>query len=64
MTARVIKVDRNERRIGLSIKAANYTMEQLEAERLALDSIKPGEDLVTMGSAFDKLSDEYRPGQG
>lgn len=63
VTARVIKVDRNERRIGLSIKAANYTMEQLEAERLALDSIKPGEDLVTMGSAFDKLGEEYRPGQ-
>ena len=63
VTARVIKVDRSERRIGLSIKAANYTMEQLEAERLALDSIKPGEDLVTMGSAFDKLSEEYRPGQ-
>ncbi|MBX7157586.1 MAG: 30S ribosomal protein S1 [Verrucomicrobiae bacterium] len=64
VTARVIKVDGTERRVGLSIKAANYTMEQLEAERLALDSIKPGEDLVTMGSAFDKLGEEYRPGQG
>ena len=63
VTARVIKVDRAERRIGLSIKAANYTLEQIEAERQVLDSIKPGEDLVTMGSAFDKLEEEYRPGQ-
>ena len=30
--ARVIKIDKAERRIGLSIKAANYTAEQLEAE--------------------------------
>jgi small subunit ribosomal protein S1 len=63
VTARVIKVDRTERRIGLSIKAANYSPEQLEAERAAFDTIKPGEDLVTMGSAFDKLDEEYRPGQ-
>ncbi|MCC6354189.1 MAG: 30S ribosomal protein S1 [Verrucomicrobiae bacterium] len=63
VSARVIKVDRAERRIGLSIKAANYTLEQIEAERQVLDTIKPGEDLVTMGSAFDKLEEEYRPGQ-
>ncbi len=63
VTARIIKVDRMERRIGLSIKAANYSPEQLEAERAAFDTIKPGEDLVTMGSAFDKLDEEYRPGQ-
>ena len=30
--ARVIKVDKLERRIGLSIKAANYTEEQLRKE--------------------------------
>ena len=62
VTARVIKVDQTERRIGLSIKAANYTEEQLEAERAAMETIKPGEELVSMESAFDKL-DEYRPGQ-
>jgi small subunit ribosomal protein S1 len=62
VTARVIKVDETERRIGLSIKAANYSDEQLEAERAAMETIKPGEELVSMESAFDKL-EEYRPGQ-
>jgi len=63
VTARIIKVDRTERRIGLSIKAADYSAEDFEKERQAFDTIKPGEDLVTMGSAFDKLEEDYRPGQ-
>ncbi|MBL9170073.1 MAG: 30S ribosomal protein S1 [Verrucomicrobiales bacterium] len=53
VTARVIKIDKAERRIGLSIKAANYTAEQLEAERAVLDALKPGEDLVALQHAFD-----------
>jgi len=53
VTARVIKIDKSERRIGLSIKAANYTSEQLEAERAVLDALKPGEDLVALQHAFD-----------
>ena len=53
VTARVIKIDKSERRIGLSIKAANYTNEQLEAERAVLDALKPGEDLVALQHAFD-----------
>ncbi|RMH44318.1 MAG: S1 RNA-binding domain-containing protein, partial [Gammaproteobacteria bacterium] len=36
VTARVIKVDRADRRIGLSIKAAEYTPEQLKAEQAML----------------------------
>lgn len=52
VTARVIKIDRAERRIGLSIKAANYSNEQLKAEQAALDSLKPGEDLVALEHAF------------
>ncbi|MCP5528575.1 MAG: 30S ribosomal protein S1, partial [Verrucomicrobiales bacterium] len=36
VTARVVKVDRGERRIGLSIKAAEYTPEQLKAEQAVL----------------------------
>ena len=51
--ARVIKVDKVERRIGLSIKAANYSTEQLKAEQAALDALKPGEDLVALQHAFD-----------
>src|SRR6266540_257284 len=53
VTARVIKIDKGERRIGLSIKAANYSPEQLVAEQKLLDSLKPGEDLVALQHAFD-----------
>jgi small subunit ribosomal protein S1 len=52
VTARVIKIDRNERRIGLSIKAANYSPEQLKEEQKLLDQLKPGEDLVALEHAF------------
>jgi small subunit ribosomal protein S1 len=53
VTARVIKIDRAERRIGLSIKAANYTPEQLKIEQALLDQLKPGEDLVALQRAFE-----------
>ena len=53
VTARVIKIDKADRRIGLSIKAANYSNEQLKAEQAALDALKPGEDLVALQHAFD-----------
>jgi small subunit ribosomal protein S1 len=55
VTARVIKIDRSERRIGLSIKAANYSDEQIKEEQKILDSLKPGEDLVALQHAFDSL---------
>jgi small subunit ribosomal protein S1 len=53
VTARVVKIDKSDRRIGLSIKAANYSNEQLKAEQAALDALKPGEDLVALQHAFD-----------
>jgi small subunit ribosomal protein S1 len=59
VTARVIKIDKADRRIGLSIKAANYSPEQLKAEQAVLDSLKPGEDLVALQHAFD-AADEAR----
>jgi small subunit ribosomal protein S1 len=59
VTARVIKIDKGERRIGLSIKAANYSPEQLKAEQALLDALKPGEDLVALQHAFD-AADEAR----
>jgi small subunit ribosomal protein S1 len=40
VSARVIKIDREERRIGLSIKAASYDNAQLQAEISAYDRIK------------------------
>jgi small subunit ribosomal protein S1 len=53
VNARVVKIDKNERRIGLSIKAASYTDEQLKEEQKILDQLKPGEDLVALQHAFD-----------
>ncbi|MCG3149696.1 MAG: 30S ribosomal protein S1 [Verrucomicrobiae bacterium] len=59
VNARVIKIDQAERRIGLSIKAANYSMEQLEVEkRMFEDALKPGEAIVDLEHAFDQAQDE------
>ena len=58
VSARVIKIDRADRRIGLSIKAANYSEEQLKEEEAVLDSLKPGEDLVALQHAFDTIGEE------
>jgi small subunit ribosomal protein S1 len=58
VTARVIKIDRAERRIGLSIKAANYSPDQLKEEQKLLDQLKPGEDLVALEHAFAALEDK------
>jgi small subunit ribosomal protein S1 len=61
--ARVIKVDKTERRIGLSIKAANYSEEEIKRESEAFDSLKPGEDMVGLEQAFQAATEEYRPGE-
>jgi len=60
VTARVIKIDKAERRIGLSIKAANYTPDQLAAEQKLLDQLKPGEDLVALERAFELASEQQK----
>jgi small subunit ribosomal protein S1 len=62
--ARVIKVDKVERRIGLSIKAANYSEEELKRESEAFDSLRPGEDMVGLEKAFEAAAEDYRPGEG
>jgi len=62
--ARVIKVDKAERRIGLSIKAANYGEEALRKEAEAFDTLRPGEDMVGLDQAFQFAEEEYRPGEG
>jgi small subunit ribosomal protein S1 len=59
--ARVIKVDRNERRIGLSIKAASYSKEDLRREGEAFNGLRPGEDMVGLAQAFQAAEEEYRP---
>ena len=62
VAARVIKVDKAERRIGLSIKAADYSEEDLKRESEAFDSLRPGEDMVGLEQAFQAAQEEYRPG--
>ncbi|HYY15007.1 MAG TPA: 30S ribosomal protein S1 [Chthoniobacterales bacterium] len=63
--ARVIKVDKIERRIGLSIKAATYSEEELRKEAETFDTLKPGEDMVGLEKAFAAAEqEEYRPGEG
>ena len=60
VTARVIKIDKGERRIGLSIKAASYTEEQLKEEQKIFDALKPGEDLVALQHAFDAADEAVK----
>lgn len=59
VTARVIKIDAQERRIGLSIKAAAYSMEQLEAEKQDYEAaLKPGEAIVDLEHAFGQAEED------
>ena len=51
--ARVIKVDKIERRIGLSIKAVEYSAEQLRKESQSFETLRPSSDLVGLEQAFN-----------
>ena len=53
VTARIVKVDEVDRRIGLSIKAAEVSDEDFSLDESMLEGLRPGEDLVDLGSAFD-----------
>ena len=61
--ARVIKVDKVERRIGLSVKAVNYNEDQVKRESQAFESLRPTTDLVGLEQAFKFATEEWRPGQ-
>ena len=55
VSARVIKIDVEERRIGLSIKAANYDEDALAKEVAAYDEV--GDDLTTsLGDLLDEAT--------
>jgi len=58
VSARVIKIDREERRLGLSIKAANYSSEQLAAETTAYEALNrsAGNDMMNLGDILDEAS--------
>ncbi|MBM4144130.1 MAG: 30S ribosomal protein S1 [Lentisphaerae bacterium] len=69
VTARIVRIDRAERRIGLSIKAAAMADEEFEKRQDELmESLRPGENLVDLAGAFDQafdnaVSEEWRPGE-
>lgn len=54
--ARVVKIDRDDRRIGLSIKAASYDAEQLAAEAAAYETMRGDSDLASLGDIMDELN--------
>jgi small subunit ribosomal protein S1 len=60
--ARVIKVDKVERRIGLSIKAMNYSEAEIQKESQAFEALRPSTDLVGLEQAFKFATEEWRPG--
>ena len=69
--ARVIKIDPVERKIGLSIKAAQTPEENFVVSEDMLQGLRPGEDLVDLAGAFDEAfgaaskesGEEWRPGE-
>lgn len=56
VSARVIKIDRDERRIGLSIKAANYDAARLEKEVVAYDTMPSTQELTSLGDILDEAT--------
>lgn len=58
VTARVIKIDKDEHRIGLSIKAAHYDADRLAQEIAAYDRIKADEQLTSLGDILDEAAKE------
>jgi len=65
--ARIVRVDRAERRIGLSIKAAGMADEEFAQQKEELmEGLRPGEDMVDLAGAFDEAlglaGEEWRPG--
>ncbi len=75
--ARIVRIDREERRIGLSIKAVSLPDEEFQMKQEELmEGLKPGEDMVDLAGAFEDAFDgliaeeqaeeeeqEWRPGR-
>ena len=65
--ARVVKIDPVERRIGLSVKAAQMTDDEFEVSDDMLTGLQVGEDLVDLAGAFDQAfggdGQEWHPGE-
>jgi small subunit ribosomal protein S1 len=63
--ARVIKVDKVERRIGLSIKAVEYSEDELKKESQSFETLKPSSEMVGLEQAFNLAStgEEWSPSE-
>jgi small subunit ribosomal protein S1 len=64
--ARVIKVDKVERRIGLSIKAVNYSEADLKKESASFESLRPSSEMVGLEQAFNLAAlatEEWSPSE-
>jgi len=62
--ARTIKVDKVERRIGLSIKALGYSEEELKKESASFESLRPSSEMVGLEQAFNlaaAAAEEWSP---
>jgi small subunit ribosomal protein S1 len=67
--ARIVRIDRGERRVGLSIKAGEIPDDEFEANKdEVLDGLRPGEHMVDLAGAFDEAlgvtpaAEEWTPG--
>jgi small subunit ribosomal protein S1 len=67
--ARIVRIDRAERRVGLSIKAGEIPDAEFEAQKdEGLEGLRPGEHMVDLAGAFDEAlglsssTEEWTPG--
>jgi len=56
VSARVIKIDHEDRRIGLSIKAADYDSDQLASEVAAYEKVEQATELTSLGDLIDEAT--------
>jgi small subunit ribosomal protein S1 len=72
ITARIMRIDKAERRIGLSVKAVSMPDDEfMKEQEEILQGLKPGEDMVDLAGAFDEAmglagggkGEEWRPGE-
>ncbi len=67
--ARIVRIDPDERKIGLSIKAALVDDEDFQIDDEMLEGLTAGEDMVDLAGAFDaafntgEKSEEWHPGE-
>jgi small subunit ribosomal protein S1 len=68
--ARVLKIDKVARRIGLSIKAAGMADDEFQRQQAdIIEALKPGEDMVDLAGAFEEAlgsvggGEEWHPGE-